>query len=243
MIWLGVLAVALGSASPASSKCARVLLAPQLITHAAETIPARGGVLVGFEETTDDAAEAYADHDPAMNTDWTLVVGKRKVRPRIEQLAPGLAVYRPGVLRSSRATTIVLRDGKGAKLGTFSATARPAPATLPAPVVTKLTSTSVAQNKGRWNGTVTTATAVVDRIPDGAAALIVYRRTADATTALSWARVAVGSAPSIEVYASPGRCGSEPDGLTAPATGDSVVLAWVDQFGRLSPQSAVVVVK
>lgn len=238
-----VAAVALGHASPAYPKCARVLLAPQVITHGADTIPAHGGVLVGFAKTTDDAAEAFVGRDPAMNADWTLTVGRRKVRPRVEQLAPGLAVYRPGALRGARPTTITLRDGKGGRLAAFSATSRTGGVDLPAPVVIQLTSTSSAQSKGRWSGVRTTATAVVDRVPDGAAALIVYRETAGAATALTWARVGAGASPTIEVYATPGRCGTEPDGLTPPQPGDSVVLAWVDQFGRLSPRSTVVVVK
>lgn len=238
-----IVALALGYASPAYPKCARVLLAPQLITHTADPIPAGGGVLIGFTETTDGSAEAFAGHDPAMNADWTLVVGKRKTRPRVEQLAPGLAVYRPGTLRGTRPTQLVLRDGKGAKVGAFSASARADAASLPPPTVKRITATSVAQNKGRWRGTVTTAIAEVDQIPDRAAALIVYRQDAGNTTALTWARVAVGSTPTIEVYASPGKCGSEPDGLTAPAPGETVVLAWVDQFGRRSPLSTATIVK
>ena len=151
-----IVALALCHASPAYPKCARVLLAPQLITHAADPIPAGGGVLIGFTETTDDSAETFAGHDPAMNADWTLVVGKRKTRPRLEQLAPGLAVYRPGALRGTRPTQVVLRDGKGAKVGAFSASSRADAASLPAPSVKRVTSTAVAQDKGRWRGTVTT---------------------------------------------------------------------------------------
>ncbi len=240
---LALVALALGTAAPAHSKCARVLLAPQIITHPADAIPPGGGVLVGFTETTDDAAEAFSGHDPAMNADWTLTVGKRKTRPRLEQLAPGLAVYRPGALRGARPTQLALRDGKGGKLGVFSATTRPDGASLAAPIVKRVTSTSAAQSKGRWRGVTNTATAEVDRIPDGAAALIVYRQDGATTTALTWARVAAGASSAIEVYASPGKCGTEPDGLSAPAPGDTVVLAWVDQFGRRSPLSTALVVK
>ncbi|MBK7074468.1 MAG: hypothetical protein IPH44_19440 [Myxococcales bacterium] len=238
-----IVALALCHASPAYPKCARVLLAPQLITHAADPIPAGGGVLIGFTETTDDSAETFAGHDPAMNADWTLVVGKRKTRPRLEQLAPGLAVYRPGALRGTRPTQVVLRDGKGAKVGAFSASSRADAASLPAPSVKRVTSTAVAQDKGRWRGTVTTTVVEVDQIPDRAAALIAYRQDGNNTTALTWARVAVGSSPAIEIYASPGKCGTEPEGLTAPAPGVTVVLAWVDQFGRRSPLSTPSVVK
>ena len=56
---------------------------------------------------------------------------------------------------------------------------------------------------------------------------------------MAWA----GAAQPIVVYDSPGRCGTEPDGLAAPAPGDAVALAWVDAFGRLSPRSAAIVVK
>jgi hypothetical protein len=238
-----IVALTLGHASPAYPKCARILLAPQLITHAADPIPAGGGVLIGFTETTDATAEAFIGHDPAMNTDWTLTVGKRKTRPRVEQLAPGLAVYRPGTLRGTRPTPLVLRDGKGAKLGVFSASARADAASLPAPTVKRITSTAVAQNKGRWQATVTTTIAEVDQIPARAAALIVYRQGAGNTTPLTWARVAVGSTPTLEIYESPGKCGTEPEGLAAPAPGETVVLAWVDQFGRRSPLSATAVVQ
>lgn len=227
--------------SPVAAKCARVMLVPQVLTHAGDTVPATGGVLVGYGETTDDLGDQYEGHDPARNDDWVLAVGKRKLRPRIEQLAPGLAVYRPGAVRGARLATLTLRDRKGKALASLSLAPRGASAPLPAPAVTAVTSTSSKGFRGRLEQTVTAQ--LGGAIPAGAAALIAYEVDGATVTPLSWGRVAVGSTGAVVVYDTPGRCSGLPDGMTAPAPGDTVVFAWVDQFGGLSPRSASIKVK
>ena len=92
-------------------------------------------------------------------------------------------------------------------------------------------------------GTKQSATVVVDAIPRGAVALIAYRTSGAAPVAIAWARVEASSKPAIEIYATPGRCGTEPDGLSAPTTGESIVVAWVDQFGQRTSMSAPIRVK
>ncbi|MBK9036915.1 MAG: hypothetical protein IPL61_37630 [Myxococcales bacterium] len=233
---------ALGPTAPANAKCARVLLAPQVLTHAADPIPRGGGVLVGYTSTTDDGAEQFEGHDPAVNDDWVLVVGKRKLRPRIEVLAPGLAVYRPGVIRGARLATLALRDGAGRKLAGFTASTRPTPGLATAPTGATITSVSSQSNRGRDTRTLTTVTVTLAAAaPAGAVALIAYAGGAQSAP-IAWGRVAAG-ATAIEIYDSPGRCGSEPDGLRAPAPGDTIALTWVDGFGQRSPRSAPIIVK
>jgi len=236
-------ALSFAPSAPVQAKCAPTLLAPQLLTHPADTIPAGGGVLVGYIHSRDDDAAAARGADPAVNADWKMTVAKRRVAPRIEVLAPGLAVYRPGAIRGARPTALTLRDGKGKKLGAFSARGRAAAFALSAPTVTSATTVTTTVDYGRYQGTKEIATVVVDAIPRGAVALIAYRTSGTTPVAIAWARVEASSKPAIEIYATPGRCGTEPDGLSAPTTGESIVVAWVDQFGQRTSMSAPVRVK
>lgn len=227
-----VLALATAAAD-ADAKCARVLLAPQVLTVARDPIAAGGGVLVGWTETTDDAAERFRGHDPAVNADWGFLVRKRKVRPVIEPLAPGLAVYRAGAARGS----VVLRDGDGARLGTFTVGASKAPWAVAAPAVASVTTTTAMKHRGRTTMQVLETSVAFDgAIPADAAAVIVYLVDGATRTPITWARVN-GASGAVRVYRTPGRCGDEPDGLRAPAVGQQVELAWVDRGGRLSPRS------
>lgn len=242
---LAVVAVAVAlsfaGSTPVRAKCAPTLLVAQVLTHSADVIPTGGGVLVGYTYSTDD--EGSRRGDPAVNADWTMTVAKRRVAPRIEVLAPGLAVYRPGAIRGARPAAITLRDGKGKKLGSFSARGRLTAAALPAPIVTSATSVTTSVDYGRYQGMQQTATVVVDAIPAGAAALVAYTTSSTTPVAIAWARVDASSKPSIEIYSTPGRCGTEPDGLVAPSRSETIVLAWVDRFGQRSAVSAPVKVK
>ncbi len=78
-------------------------------------------------------------------------------------------------------------------------------------------------------------------VPDGVIASIVTWNT-DATAA-AWAHAAVGQRE-IVLYTEPGRCGGAPPGWTAPPDGTLIArVAWVDQFGQVSPVSDAITVQ
>ncbi|MEZ4403952.1 MAG: hypothetical protein R3B06_28265 [Kofleriaceae bacterium] len=234
-------AILVGSTSPASAKCARVLLVPQVLTHPADAIPAGGGVLVGYSDSTDGGAERYADGDPAAHTDWSMVVGKRRIRPRLEVLAPGLAVYRPTATRTARPQPLRLREADGREVGAFTTTRATRAFAVEAPQLGSVTAVITPSGR-RYGGTTTTVTATVANVPADAVAIIAYRAGKGTPLPVSWSRVAAG-ATSVALYESPGRCASDPVGRVAPAAGDTIVVAWVDAFGRRSPMSQPIVVK
>lgn len=240
-----ILALAL-TAGDADAKCARVLLEPRVLTHAADKIPANGGILVGYDSTTDGGADRFAGHDPAVNDDWLLVSGARKLRPKIEVLAPGLAVYQVRPFTRLRAGKLALRDGGAGRalLGTWRiGKAQPSALAAPQPrSIASVTTTGNNLGRGRMDTTITTLE-LSAAPPPGAVAVIAYRGSGAAATPIAWARVTAGAADAIQLYRSPGRCGTEPDGLIAPAAGESIALAWVDAFGRRSPRSAAIVVR
>lgn len=222
--------------TPAGAKCARVYLAPQTLTHPADVIPAGGGVLVGWQQSTSERDERFSGGDPALHTDWRFLIRKRKVRPKVEQLAPGLVVYRPGVIRSSKPEKIVLAEKDGARVGTFKASRKKSAFTAAAPSPSKVVVTRY--EGGRWGEDVNATVELSAAPPASAVALILYRDDKP----LSWASVKGVTATSVQIYASDGHCGASPSGMTEPAPGDKVTLAWVDGFGRLSGKSAAIAV-
>jgi len=200
------------------------------------------GAIVGWTATTDGKAERFVGHDPAVNADWGFLVRKRKLRPVVDQLAPGLAVYRAGTATGA----VILREADGTRVGAFTVVADKKPWRVAAPQVTAVTSISAMRDHGRYQAMGTLATvAFAGAIPADAAAVIVYRVEGDkapTATPITWARVNGATGP-VTIYVTPGRCGSEPTGLMPPAPGQRVVLAWVDAFGRVSPRSAPIKVK
>ncbi len=78
-------------------------------------------------------------------------------------------------------------------------------------------------------------------VPEGVLASVVTWNT-DASPA-AWARAAVGQRE-IVLYAEPARCAGVPTGWTAPPDGTLVArVAWVDQFGQVSPASDAITVQ
>lgn len=224
---------AMAPARSAAADCAPASLAHQVLSHGGDELPASGGVLVGWT-TSNDWKQGAARVDPAGHADWRFLVGKRKVRPRLEQLAPGLAVYRPARVTGSKPQKMILIDGKGGKLLTLKAGSKKRAFRADAPAVKSITMTRQLQRRGEH----VEALAELDgAVPAEAVALIVYD---DAGAAISWVNVRGATATSLLVYTSPGGCGVNPPGMTAPAAGTSVTLAWVDTFGRVSKRSAAV---
>jgi hypothetical protein len=243
---LVALLIATGGLVPpsADARCRPSLPVPQLLTHAADSIPADGGVLIGWTLSSDGDGASFQGHDPAMNPDWVFTTRKRKAKATLEQLAPGLAVYRATAMRGNRVVAITLRGGK-ATIGKFQSSTTSVASTMPAPKPKALALTTTLRDFGRYQADATIATLTLEAaIPPDAAAVIVYRVAGTAQTPITWARVAPGPAGgTVVVYSSPGRCSYEPPGLAPPASGDNIAIAWVDAFGRRSPLSQTIVAK
>ncbi len=223
----------------ADAKCAMAVLEHVVITHGADEIPGGGGVLVGWQQSRDYDAGARSG-DPAMNKAWKFRLRKRNLAAKATQLAPGLVVYTPLKLPKKRQTGVQLIGAKGVKLGTFTFGARTkVPLLTDAPSPKKLTDTHTQSFRSIETDGVVELDAPP---PKGAYGLILYEVTASGATAIAWNQVIDSAATTITVYDGPGRCGTEPDSMRAPAGGAVVELAWVDKFGRLSPRSKQVTV-
>lgn len=218
--------------SDAGAKCAMQVLDDEVVTHAGDTIPAGGGVLVAWTTTHDGE---YSTEDPVVHRGWKFREKKKLVRAQMTMLAPGLAVYSPKLPRNKK-HTVTLTGDKGKKLGTFTIAKQVRKSAGLAPDVTSVTRT---ESQG-YRGTDVELTAHLGTaLSTNAYGLIVYDAKG---TALSWRRVDDPTATDIVVYASPGHCGVEPPGMSAAAVGDQVTFAWVDKYGQLSATSAALAV-
>lgn len=224
------------------AKCAMAVMQHVVVTHAADEIPAGGGVLIGWEQSREYEAGARSG-DPAMNKGWKFRVRKRNLAAKATQLAPGLVVYTPLRLAKGRQAGVQLIGAKGVKIGTFtfgSKTSKKATRAItdaPSPRSLKVIHSRDGRSM-KTDGVVELDTAP----PKGAYGLILYEVTASGATAIAWNLVIDSAATTITVYDGPGRCGAEPDTARAPAGGAVVELAWVDRFGRVSPRSKQVTV-
>jgi hypothetical protein len=200
----------------------------QIIANQADPIPAGGGILVGYTQ-----GQGFEGTDPSSHAEWKLKVKKKRVRVTLTTLAPGLTVYRARAKTKGKATLV---DGHGKKLGTYAFTGKKQPFSVAAPGVQSLTTTTTTGSRG---GPYTHSMITLDaKPPAGAYALIIY----DGATALTWAFVEGVEQTAFNVYGSPGRCGAQPAGMTAPYAAQNIEAAWVDRFGRLSPRSAAIAV-
>lgn len=237
LIALAAVTVLLAPANVDAGACARQGLDAAVLTHPDDAIPVGGGVLVGYARLGGLGLGDDYGTDPTKHADWRFVVKKKKLRPTLTQLAPGLAVYTSKKLTSGAKLT--LADGHGQKLGAFKMarkTKKKAGFTAAAPSgKIELSSYSSPRSGTSWSAMVTFDAA----IPADAVAVVVYDT---AGNALTWGNVKNATGRSVNVFSSPGRCAVNPPDMQAPSAQQHVQLAWVDEFGRLSPRSAELVV-
>jgi hypothetical protein len=216
--------VLLAAARIARADCAISELGPELLTRAGAKIPADGGILVGWNASTDRKTPSKGD--PSQQSYKASAHGK-SVSLVSASLAPGLTVYRPrpalvGALSVKALVDVTFDKGKGAA--------------LPAPDVTAV---ALTEGKARYGVAYTTATAAVAAVPDAAVALVIYATADDEHVPISFGRPAHDKtgATTVVVFEGAHDCETLPPAMRAPVAGDEVELAWVDAFGRLSPLS------
>jgi hypothetical protein len=219
---IGSLVVAMSASADAT--CAYIQLGPRVMTTRVTALPADGGVLVGYAGRG-AAGDAAAD-DPSHAAGWVATDGrKHAVAMTRVSLAPGLSVYKLG---GDAATTIATSDGK--PVGAFTHDAKAAPNAMPAPQATGATTKS----EPSFRSTVTTSTVTLATAPPPeAVALIVY--AAGAPVAYGQFADTHDTAKSVVVYEGGGHCGLPVPGHALAS--EAYTFAFVDAFGRLSPQS------
>ena len=204
----------------ADAKCAMTELIPSLITDKAATVPGDGGVLVGY--TTEVGRDEAAPADPSL-PGW-----KFSVEVDHATLAPGLTVYRP-----KSGAAVAISDAKGKAIARFKRAGAATTMVLPPPMPKTLVIT--ASRSGRGMRRQLTATLSVPA-PDTAVAVILYS-TKDGK-ALSFGRITTVHPTAVVPWSDPSRCSFNPPGTAPPSTGDKLVLAYVDQYGRIGATSA-----
>ena len=216
----------LALATPAAAVPCRVVhQSPKVMTPGTTAIPSDGGVVVA-SWTDPDSVVIRATDDASVQPTWRVRDGKSLVKPVIEHLAPGLAVYR--LPRS----TSELEDDKHAIVFTAKRTAD-AVDRLPAP---KIKSVKHEVFRGR-RASAHVIAEVTGTPPADAIALVI----ADAKKQVprSWG---VAEAGPIWVH-STGSCAMKATGTLPTVKGERVVFFWVDAAGRKSEASKVFVVR
>jgi hypothetical protein len=213
------LAALVASSAPADAKCAMGHLAPRVLTKQAF---AGSGIVVATEQVDYDVE----DKGDAMQPTWQLEVGGAKSAPKIDMLAPGLAVYRLPAAGGDASLVA------GTKVIAKVTLLRGQPKQLVAPKVK-----SIVHNKtiGRRSSAFTTVT-LDGPPPENMVALVL----ADAKgKARSFGMVVDAGAVQLDVYAH-SRCGVVPNDTIESKIGDTVTLFWVDASGRVSPATAAI---
>lgn len=231
---LVLLAAVLGAAHPAAASCMRLESKPQLLTLRDTRVPVDGGIVVGYGYTSsaDEAAQTKSA-DPS-DVAWTARDAKKQpVSLTRTMLAPGLSVLRP----PADAGSFSLLDKKGKQLAQF--THDGTLVTMAAPHARSVVTKSAVNP--RWSATTATLTLAVAAPPE-AIAIIAYA----SGTPVNFTRLADTHDRDLEiaVYSAGGHCGTDvPAGTSFVGATGKVTFAYVDAFGRLSPQSKPVTVQ
>jgi hypothetical protein len=209
--------------STAAGDCMPVQLTTQVITLADTAIPSDGGIVV--------ATTVSGKYDPAnrgksaeaVRPTWRMRVNTTTSAPKIDELAPGLAVYRlpakvssPITLEDDEQKTVAKVTRSTAKLAAY-----------PAPKVKKLEyhATMSRRSMQRIEATLEVAPAKLTY------ALVIADTKGKA---LSWGMVGAGLTQFPYLHSD---CGALPNGTSVPKPGDMVTLFFVDSQGRRSPAS------
>lgn len=210
---------ALGFApSLARADCARVGLAPKVLTPVNALVPRDGGVVVA---AVPEARGKLDPGDAAVQSGWRIKIGGDSVKPPIDVLAPGLAVYRAAV---ANAFKVELSNGD-AVLATVRVT-RDKTDLLPAPKIIRVW---FEQPLSR-HSTTQVGVELDGDVPAGAVALVLAD---DQGVPRSWTLTSAGAGSKLYAYSS-GDCRALPNGTIPSKTGDKITLFWVDSVGMKS---------
>ena len=218
-----ILAAALALApNVAAGDCASMPLQAQIVTKAGAEIPSDGGILVATRWT--NGPMTGTTEDP-VHSGWRLR-GKKLTAPKIDLLAPGLAVYR---VTFDGPAAMELEDEDHKIVANVSAS-KAKPSAIAAP---KPRSIVFAATMSRHSSQVATATLTADP-PAGASALVIVNAKGQAT---SWSAVVPGRVQTPYAHQD---CAMLPNGSSAPVVGEKVTMFWVMTDGRSSAPSKAI---
>jgi hypothetical protein len=235
--WLGVgLVLALGGlASRADAECAAPHWAAHPLTTLGQTFPRAGAGFVVAMDVDMSGSLATADPPPV-----TVTRGRRTSWPLAGvAIAPGLFRY-PFDTHVTRGAWVLHGLGPDTNMTIgFSGVLPGVPVRPAVREIRRVAATGMGASAGVQR--VEVRANLEFPVPEGVIASIVTWNT-DGTPA-AWGRAAVGQRE-IVVYAEPGRCQSVAPGWTPPPEGTLVArIAWVDQFGQISPASEAITVQ
>jgi hypothetical protein len=230
-------ALSLAPSGSSHASCARAEFVPTVLTTRDPHLPGDGGVLVGYGYSTDHKLPEETGPDPS-DVRWTAADGKKPIALTRVALAPGLSMYKP----AAGTTALVISSKAGNRIGAFTVDPKAAANTLAAPQPRQVKVVTTPS----FRSTTTIATLTLKAAPPPeAVAVIVYRVDATGATALGFTGLpdTHDKLTSFEVSHTGGHCSQAVAGEVSPEGGDKIAFAWVDAFGRLSPQSKPIVAK
>ena len=203
----------------AAGDCAFSGLAAKVITPASSIVPGDGGIVVA---AVTDRQGTLSPGDEAVHPGWRLRVGGDLIKPPIEVVAPGLAIYRVAV---ANAFKVELETDKHEVVGTV----RPARGSGDPLAAPQLKRAWFEPNTSR-HGTERVGVELDGAALPTAIALVI----ADAKgTPRSWT---LAGGQTLYPYTS-ASCVALPNGTVATKAGDTIIVFWVDSGGRRSPAS------
>lgn len=194
-------------------------LQAKLVTKAGAQIPSDGGILVAT--TWSNGPSTPMNEDP-VHSGWRLR-GTKLTAPKIDVLAPGLAVYR--VTFDGQTTAELEDDGHAVVVSVTASTGKTAAIAIP-----KVKSLVFADTMSRHSSQIATATLTADP-PSGAMALVIANAKGEAT---SWGSVVAGTMQTPYAH---NDCAMLPNGTSAPVIGETATMFWVMEDGRRSRPS------
>jgi len=209
------------AAGPASADCAITGVAPRVLTAKDAVIPSDGGILVAAESVSRGSLDKG---DVAVQKGWRVHIGNDTLKPPIDSLAPGLAVYR---VSSPNAYKIDLEDDQKQVLVSIKP-AKGSADKLAAPKVKKVTYDAKSPD---YHGYEQILVDLDGGVPAGMVAMILADEHGKAK---SFGLVAGSQVHPYEHHA----CDTLPNGTVPSKKGDKVVLMWVDESGRVSAATA-----
>ena len=162
--------------------------------------------------------------------DWRFRDLNKIVRAQIVRIAPGLAIYHPPPLAG---TDVILENATHDTMVQMTR-ALTAPQLPAAPGVEAIT----ASGPGRSRTVVANLTKPT---PSGVMLTITSRIEGKRLVPIAWARVNPGAALAV-LWHTPGSCEQIVPTWVEPKPGDTVVVSWVDDTGRVSEPSKPIVI-
>jgi len=195
-----------------------------------------GGVIVTLGRVDGPSDEVVrAPVSDVSRDDWRFVDGGKLVKPTIDKIAPGLAVYR---LPDSKSTSYVLETAKHTKIVSVKRALDRGTTVLPAPVVVGGGQVDFPPMQRGGGGSVVTVHLVAPA-PKGAFVLIAYGPDG---VARSSGTPEPGS-KDVSIWHTRDRCETEAPGTLPSSIGEKITVAWLDESGRLSAKSAPIEIK